>query len=123
MELNERLEVNEVVLSKMNTLARKEFVNKLKVVHERNVGYETIRKIRDVLYESRTSDNEYIQKLSSAEKRAIFKYSPTTSMDVERSFSVFKLVFSERRKSFSFENLKKHVLVKCNRSLVPEEEQ
>lgn len=121
LELNESVEINEMIFLKMNSLTRKEFANKLKAVHVRNVGYDTIREIRDVLYEGKNSDNEYVQKLSPAEI-GMFKYSPTTSIDVERSFSDFKVVFSERRKSFLFENLKKHVIVKCNRLLVLEEE-
>lgn len=114
LESNESVETNEVVLSRMNTLARKEFASKLMAVHARNVGYA--REIRDVLYESTTSDNEYTRKLSPAEI-AMFRYSPTTSVDVERSFSAYKLLFSERRKSFLFENLKQHLIVECNRLL------
>lgn len=116
LELNESVEINEVIQSKLNTLASKHFADKLVAVHRRNVGYETIREIRNVLYGGKSSDNEYIRKLRPSEI-TMFKYSPTTSMDVERSFSAYKLVLSERRKSFSFENLKKHIIVNCNRLL------
>lgn len=65
LQLNESVGLNEEILAKLNTLARKEFAKKLKTVYARNVGYQTIREIRYVLYESKVSDNEYIRKLGS----------------------------------------------------------
>jgi hypothetical protein len=44
----------------------------------------------------------------------LFKYAPLTSFDVERSFSMYKKILSDNRRSFSFENLKMHVVVHCN---------
>ncbi|KAJ4438340.1 hypothetical protein ANN_14282 [Periplaneta americana] len=43
-----------------------------------------------------------------------FKYSPTVSPEVERSFSRYKTVFSNNRQSFSFENLKTWFVIHCN---------
>ena len=36
------------------------------------------------------------------------KYAPITSVDVERSFSTYKQIFSDRRRNFLIENLEKH---------------
>ena len=48
-------------------------------------------------------------------KQAPYKYCPTTSADVERSFSMNKCVLTEKRRHFLFENLKHHCIVLCNR--------
>ena len=45
---------------------------------------------------------------------ACYKYAPVTSCDVERSFSVLKNVFTERRTSYLFDNLKKVVMIQFN---------
>lgn len=51
----------------------------------------------------------------AAEKRnggkALFKFEP--SSDVERSFSDFKPIFFNRRRTFLFENLKQHAIIHC----------
>lgn len=67
------------------------------------------------------TDNEYISNLTPGEL-AMFKFAPTTSCDVEKTFSSYKIVFDIRRKSFTFENLKKHLIVYCNRKIVEEDE-
>jgi len=43
-----------------------------------------------------------------------FKYAPVTSVDVERSFSSYKNILSDRRRSFLFENLKNLLIAQCN---------
>lgn len=121
LELSNAVETYEAIMGKLKTLKRLGFAEKFEAVQRRNVGYSTITAIRDVLYEGKISDNQYIAKLSPAEL-AMFKFSPTTSCDVERSFSAYKMVFDIRRKSFTFENLKKHLVVYCNQKLVVDDE-
>jgi len=43
-----------------------------------------------------------------------YEYSPINSVDIERSFSMFKVLLTDNRQSFQFENLKKHLVVQCN---------
>ncbi|KAF0737604.1 Uncharacterized protein FWK35_00020288 [Aphis craccivora] len=45
------------------------------------------------------------------------KYAPVTSVDVERSFSSYKNILSDRHRSFLFENLKNHLIVQCNNNM------
>ncbi|KAF0719005.1 DUF659 domain-containing protein [Aphis craccivora] len=42
----------------------------------------------------------------SSDDIVYFKYAPITSVDVERSFSAYKTILSDNRRSFVFENLK-----------------
>ena len=43
-----------------------------------------------------------------------FKYAPITSTDVERSFSRYKTLLVDNRRSFNFENIKKSLVIQCN---------
>jgi hypothetical protein len=44
----------------------------------------------------------------------LFKYAPLTSCDVDRSFSQYKKILSDNRRSFLFKNLKMHLVINCN---------
>ena len=43
-----------------------------------------------------------------------FQYAPVVSVDVERSFSRYKNVLSDNRRSLTFDNLRQLVVVYCN---------
>jgi len=43
-----------------------------------------------------------------------FKYAPANSVDVERSFSVYKNILSHRRRSFKLENTSKILVIQCH---------
>lgn len=47
---------------------------------------------------------------------ACFKYAPVTSVEVERSFSLFKHLLSDRRQGFKFESIKKMLVISCNQT-------
>ena len=44
-----------------------------------------------------------------------YKYAPVTLTDVERSFSRYKTILADNRRSFDVENIKKNIIVvQCN---------
>ena len=44
-----------------------------------------------------------------------FRFAPTTSCDVERSFSQYKLCLSDHQhRNFKFENISMYIMVHCN---------
>ncbi|CAI6356628.1 unnamed protein product [Macrosiphum euphorbiae] len=43
-----------------------------------------------------------------------FKYSPANSVDAERSYSAYKNILSDRRRSLKFENISKIIVIQCN---------
>jgi len=45
---------------------------------------------------------------------AHFKYALITSSDVERSFSRYKNVLTDNRRSFEIKNIKKVLVIQCN---------
>jgi hypothetical protein len=86
---------------------------KLQSVLERNPGYSTLCKVSDNLCgnEAELGGNE--QELS-ANDFTLFKYSPVTSCEVERSFSRYKILLSDNRRALQLDNFKVHVIVHCN---------
>ncbi|KAL4132751.1 hypothetical protein QTP88_009852 [Uroleucon formosanum] len=58
-------------------------------------------------------DNELPEDLT-CDDLIYYKFAPITSVDVERSFSKYKHILSDRRRRFLFENLKKVLIVQCN---------
>jgi len=84
---------------------------KLKSVLEKNKGFDTLKKIDNMLCGSFA---DTINVAFTLPELCVFKFAPVTSCDVERSFSQYKAIFRPNRQIFNFENLKKHVIVYCN---------
>jgi len=87
---------------------------KFKKVIEKNIGFETIIKINDIL----TGQGKCFDGLPedlTINDIAYFKYAPLTSTDVERSFSRYKNLLAPNRRAFEFENLKQTLIVQCNK--------
>jgi hypothetical protein len=78
-----------------------------------NPAYSTLCKVSDILCgnEAELGGNE---QEPSANNLIIFKYSPVTSCDVEGSFSRYKVLLSDNRGSFQFDNFKMYVIIHCN---------
>lgn len=78
----------------------------------KNYGFQTMKKISLILTgEANSFDTEEELTISDA---VFFKYAPITAVDVERSFSRYKNLHTENRRSFTFENIKKHLIIQCN---------
>lgn len=115
LPLNESMDCIESIHAALSSLHRTEFEEKLDAVLRRNRGLEALVEIRNVLHRGEESSNDYIQKLSPKELQ-MFKFYPVTSCDVERSFSHYGSVFTEKRHNLTFDNLKKHLIVYANRT-------
>lgn len=83
--------------------------SKFELVLKKNPGYERIKKISRMI---QGTSEEGID--LSPHQIASFKFAPLASVDVERSFSSFKQLYRDNRHSFTFENLKMHVIIHCN---------
>lgn len=53
----------------------------------------------------------------SVQETLAFKFAPITSVDVERSFSMYKNVLRSNRQSFLFENLSEMFAIYCNQNI------
>ena len=83
--------------------------SKLEYVLSKNQGE---KKLRDI---SKLIDGEEgsLPEGWSASDIASLKYCPVQSVDVERSFSVYKTILTDRRTSFTEENLSKVMICHC----------
>jgi hypothetical protein len=86
---------------------------KLQSVLERNPGYSTLHKVSDILCGNEVELGGNEQEIS-ANNLTLFKYSPITSCDVERSFSRYKVLLSDNWRNFQFYNFKMHVVIHRN---------
>lgn len=87
--------------------------SKLKKGLDKNTGYKTLCKISDILSgENYSMDG--IEEDLTANELPHFKYAPITSVDVERSFSRYKNLLADNRRSFTFDNLRMTFVVQCN---------
>lgn len=77
----------------------------------------TLKRISKILSgkEENKKFDEDLEELSS-DDLVYSKYSPITSVDVERSFSKYKTMLTDNRRSFKFENLAIHLVIyiQCN---------
>lgn len=86
---------------------------KLKNVLEKNRGFNDLKKISSILIGEATS-MEGLPEYLNGNDLAHFKYAPITSSDVERSFSRYKNVLTDNRRSIEIENIKKVLVIQCN---------
>lgn len=85
---------------------------------KKNNGLGVLEKISKILDGEDSSELIDFSKFPddySSDDIVYFKYAPITSVDVERSFSAFKTILSNNRRAFEFENLRKHLIIQCNR--------
>lgn len=85
-------------------------LDKLKYVLSHNPGYETMKEIGKILSgECGINFRNY-----TPDELASFKYATFVSAECERSFSIRKSIFSDRRHSFDPKNLSMYVVINCN---------
>lgn len=79
---------------------------------KRNPDFKIIPKVNNIL----SLNAEDLSGLEPVTNENIIKYkfAPTTSCDVEISYSVYKMVFGEKRQSLSINYLEKIMVVCCN---------
>lgn len=87
---------------------------KLEALLAKNTGLVAIREVAEALGGEQGNPDAKIP-LTTA---VFFKHAPLTSCDVERSFSMYKNVLTDRRHSFKFEHLKWTLISKCNHKLL-----
>ncbi|KAE9522223.1 hypothetical protein AGLY_017381 [Aphis glycines] len=76
---------------------------------ENNLGFKILTKISKVMLGEEISMDNLSEDIS-CDDLLYFKYAPISSVDVERSFSVYKNMLADNRRSFKFENLSKSLI-------------
>eukprot|EP00102_Acyrthosiphon_pisum_P007513 XP_003242603.1 PREDICTED: uncharacterized protein LOC100570149 [Acyrthosiphon pisum] len=81
---------------------------KFNQVLEKNDGFAVILKILKILNGESLSMGGLREDLTGNDLK-FYKYAPITSTDVERSFSRYKTILADNRRSFDVENIKKNI--------------
>lgn len=81
---------------------------KFRNVMEKNSGFQFVSQVANVLKGDFTDSIDLDPMLLNN-----FKNAPITSVDVERSFSIYKFLYNDRRQNFLMENFEKHLVVYC----------
>ncbi|XP_023215156.1 uncharacterized protein LOC111617975 [Centruroides sculpturatus] len=82
---------------------------KLDAVLQKNTGLKSLFVVADILAGKKSkTESEFPVHLLPR-----LKYCPLSSVDVERSFSAYKLILSDKRCNFSIENLEKVLIIYC----------
>jgi hypothetical protein len=98
----------QIAVSRVPGRVGKFVTTKLNEVLSKNTGYKVLENISNIFKGDIVENFEVEVSLV-----AKFKYAPLTSVDVERSFSHFKNLLSDRRRSFSVQNIEKHLIIAC----------
>lgn len=85
-----------------------EIFQKFKNILEKNSGYRFLAEISNILMGNFNSKVDL-----DPETLTSFKNAPITSVDVERSFSVYKYMYTDRRQNFLMENFEQYLIVYC----------
>lgn len=113
LSLKTSIEILEEIRKKLNLMENKIFSKKFEAIIKRNTDYKTVLDIYNVLFNRVVAKEEFTKLLSPTELDC-FSFCPTTSTDVERSFSMYGNLLADNRRTFTFDNLKQHLVIYCN---------
>ena len=85
---------------------------KWRQILEKNIGFSKLIKISRVLSGQLLDDFDMPPNIIS-----LFKFAPVTSVDVERSFSIYKTILADNRTSFTPENLEMYLISNCEQNI------
>jgi len=85
---------------------------KFQKVLDKNSGYKVLSKISKIT-DGKSDLFDGIPEAIETIDIVNFKYAPANSVDVERSFSVYKNILSDRQRSIKFENISKIIVTQC----------
>lgn len=115
LPLCKSLEILEKMIEQSNALPSsitQKVRGKLNAVLYKNPGLDGIKKIDAFI----NGTGQTLPEEVSAGMAPNFKFCPVTSVDVERSFSAYKLILSDKRHKFAVENLEKYIIVYCHKN-------
>uniref|UniRef100_A0A2S2NDW7 DUF659 domain-containing protein n=1 Tax=Schizaphis graminum TaxID=13262 RepID=A0A2S2NDW7_SCHGA len=115
MMLSESISVVKTVKEKLQSpqgAKGKAIYQKLENVLSKNEGFKIIEKISNIL-DGIDNSMEHLENLQVNDLK-FYKFAPLTSVDVERSFSRYKNLLANNRRSFTFENIRQILVTQCN---------
>jgi hypothetical protein len=86
---------------------------KLQAVLQKNPGLQTILETECILSGREMEGRPKCLEIYNLNQLS-FKYAPVTSISVERSFYSYKYILSDRRQTFTVDNLERVIVSHCN---------
>ncbi|XP_060835176.1 uncharacterized protein LOC132918100 [Rhopalosiphum padi] len=93
---------------------------KMENVLNKNKGLKILQNISKIINGEKPDENNIPEDITT-DDISHFKYAPVSSVEVERSFSTYKSILSDQRRSFLFENIRQHIIIQCNSDFVQNE--
>lgn len=104
LSVTETIETFDTARAVIDWSSREGIINKVEQVMDRNPDLDFIMDKRNEI-ESSTDEDSLIK---------YYKYAPLTSVDVERSFSLYKWIFNVKRSSLTVDNAEKIIVIYYN---------
>ena len=82
---------------------------------DKNIGLGFLKKVGIYLRQGNSLEDTEL----TADMLQCLKFAPITSCEVERSFSLYKEILSDRRKNLSEENIAKYLVIQDHKNLPP----
>jgi hypothetical protein len=104
--------VNETILNMEMVSGNNGKIIKEKVsdlIHK-NCGFKILKQISDVLSGKKES---FLPPNFTPTMNTCMKYAPITSVDVERSFSTYKMIITKKRTNMTPQNMKMYIVINC----------
>jgi hypothetical protein len=104
--------VNETILNMEMVSGNNGKIIKEKVfdlIHK-NGGFEILKQISDVLSGKKES---FLPPNFTPTMSTCMKYAPITSVDVEWSFSTYKMILTEKRTNMTPQNMEMYIVINC----------
>lgn len=109
----------EVFINRNNSGQGKEIQKKLEAVLKKNNGFKAIKNIKNILEGKTVSrDEDTVPEDFTFDDMTYMKFAPITSVDVERSFSIYKQILADNRRTLTFEHIKQYIVVQCNHHIL-----
>jgi len=117
LRLYDSIQIVQDILIKIESAAVNRIGNEIKTkfnaVLAKNTGFQTMSTISKILNDEEASSDCFPDDFS-ADDLVHFRFAPITSVDVERSFSKYKNLLTDNRRSFTFDDIKYALIVQCN---------
>lgn len=112
LSLKDALMEIQKISTNLNKNADEKVREKATKVLNNNEGYGALVAIHGIFESENKSLPDTLKNLQPGDI-PLFEFAPTTSCDVERSFSQYKIMLTDNRQGFMFENLRKHLVIRC----------
>lgn len=113
MSLTQSLKIVKETINQMTSVPDTVVRQTLQTILQKNPGLKAVTALSEIDM-SVVKQFDQLKDMSPTEL-ACFKYASLVSVDVERSFSIYKNMLADNRRRFTIENLRMHMVICCKK--------